>query len=286
MNTINADTLQRFIFENANVRGELVRLNSSYHAVGQRHPYPLPLQRLLGEALAAAALLSATIKFTGSLILQVQGDGPVNLLVVQSNEQFHLRGLAKWQGETVPDNFIQATGKGYLAITITPEQGERYQGIVALGQENLAGCLQAYFAQSEQLPTYILLVSDAEQVVGILLQIIPSAETTGFNLFWQDVKNIAETFTAHDLLSLSNEDFLKQYFPNRDIRIFTPDPVSFRCSCTVEKMKEALRLYGYGEAKEILKTNRYVTVTCEFCHHHYDFEKADVEQIFDTDKGA
>src|ERR1700730_18079898 len=109
MNTTNNDTLQRFIFENADVRGELVRLDNSYQAVSQRHPYPLPLRRLLGEALAAAALLSATIKFTGSLTLQVQGDGPVNLLVVQSNEKLHLRGLAKWHGAIVPDSFIAAT---------------------------------------------------------------------------------------------------------------------------------------------------------------------------------
>jgi molecular chaperone Hsp33 len=274
------DTLQRFIFENISVRGEIVRLRSCYQTVIERHPYPPVISQMLAETLSAVALLSATIKFTGSLTLQIQGNGPVSLLLAQCNDQLHLRGLAKWEGADIPESFAKATGEGHLAITITPTQGERYQGVVTLGDNDLAGCIEKYFMQSEQLPTSLVFASDANDAVGILLQIIPN-ETNQENFFdWDRVKQILKLVPKQELLMYPNELILKTLFPEDDIRVFPADPVSFRCTCTVEKMQQAVRMYGYEEAQNILKTHPYVIVTCEFCHRHYDFDKVDVENLF------
>lgn len=279
------DILQRFLFEHANVRGEIVRLKATYRAITERHPYPLSVQRLLGEALACTALLSATIKFEGTLILQIQSDGPIHLLVTQINEHFHLRGLAKWHGDNPPDNFAQALGEGRLALTITPHEGERYQGIVSLEGETLSAAVQKYFDQSEQLPTHLFLASNEQFAAGFLLQTTPNHSSSDPDYFWEHVVHLAKTLTADELLSLSNETLLKRLFHEEDVRIFEPATVSFRCECTVERMERALRLYGYEEAQNILLTNKHVTVTCEFCHRHYDFDQVDIERIFRSDVG-
>jgi len=274
------DSLQRFIFKDAQIRGEIVRLNSAYAAIAERHPYPLPLQRFLGQALAASALLSATIKFSGRLTLQIQGDGPVSLLVVQSNEQFHVRGLAKWQGETVSQLFTKAFGSGHLAITITPTEGERYQGIVSLDNENLAGALEAYFHQSEQLPTCLCLFADEKSAGGILLQAMPADTTEDRYQFWEHLLTLTHTLTEQELLNLPNQTILKRLFHEEDIVLLDSEPVAFRCDCSIEKMERALLVAGKQEVQDILKTHRTVTVTCEFCNHHFDFDKVDVARIF------
>lgn len=279
------DTIQRFLFQEAPVRGEIVRLQATYQAILERHPYPPVVGKLLGEALSAAALLSASIKFVGSLILQLQGDGPLNLLVVQSNNDYHLRGLAKWQGE-VPEDFQQAVGQGHMAITITPAEGERYQGVVDLNSYSLSAAIEAYFAQSEQLPTCLCLFADEHVAAGLLLQALPQkAMETEASLqhqqeFWEHIVHLTRTIKADELLALPNEDILRRLYFEEDIQLFEADPVSFRCTCTVERMERALRMMDYAEVKELLSTYKKVTVTCEFCHHHYDFDAVDIERIF------
>lgn len=277
---IEHDTLQRFLFEKTNIRGELVHLYASYQATSERHSYPLPVKQLLGEALTAAALLSATIKFEGTLILQIHGNGPINLLVTQSNQDLHLRGLAKWEGEIEPGSFAQLTGEGQLAITITPTQGERYQGIVKLTGTNLAASIENYFQQSEQLPTCLIIHANEHVAAGLLLQTVPdNLSTQGYD-FWEHVITLARTLKAEELLNLSNQEILHRLFHEEDVRLFEAEPVSFRCGCTIERMERALRLFGYQEALDILKTNKVVTVSCEFCRRHYEFDKVDVERVF------
>lgn len=276
---IEYDTLQRFIFENTNVRGEIVRLRASYQAVSERHAYPKIVKELLGETLVAAALLSATIKFEGSLILQVQGDGPLKLLVAQSTHEHHLRGLAQYEGE-ITEKTLSAIGKGQLVITIIPNKGERYQGIVEIKANNLASSIENYFFQSEQLPTYIFLAADAHGAAGMLLQNMPEVITEKTQNFWEHLMHLAHTLTTAELLQLSNEVILKRLFHEEDVRLFEAEPVSFRCECSLERMERALLIFGYEHTMDIFKTNKHVTVTCEFCNKHYDFDKVDIERIF------
>jgi molecular chaperone Hsp33 len=276
---IEHDSLQRFVFEHSNIRGELVRLRDCYRTAYEKHPYPPNVRYFLGETLAASALLSATIKYSGNLTLQVQGEGPLHLLVAQSNHQLDLRGLAKWHGEEVPKEFAKAAGDAYLAITITPEMGERYQGIVKIEENSLSKNLETYFKQSEQLPTRILLASNDQEAAGLLLQVLPKEEENHVEL-WEQAQKIMENLSTEALLNMPNQWLLQQFSDLQDVRFYQPQPLQFHCSCTIPKMERALQFYGYEEVQDILKTHRYVTVTCEFCHQHYDFDPVDVGRIF------
>lgn len=277
---IEYDTLQRFMFEQTNVRGEIVRLRASYQAVSERHAYPKAVKQLLGEGLLSAALLSATIKFDGSLILQIQSQGPINLLVAQSTHDLHLRGLAKW--DTTINNLTPTFGTGHLAITIIRNESERYQGIVSLEANNLAASIENYFKQSEQLATYILLAADENTAAGILLQQLPDVVTESSENFWEHINYLARTLTNQELLTLPNLEILKRLFHEEDIRLFDTEPVTFRCNCDIGRMEKAVAVLGETEAKKLLNEDKTITVTCEFCNYHYQFDAIDIAKIFAT----
>jgi molecular chaperone Hsp33 len=275
------DTLQRFIFTTTHIRGEIVRLDDSYQAIFDRHPYPLPVRKLLGEALTATALLSAILKFEGTLTLQIQSDGPIKLLVTQSDEKFHLRGLAQWQEDASDAELAQPLGQGQLALTITPKQGERYQGIVALTGDNLAAALQNYFHQSEQLPTFLFLCTNKTAAAGMLLQLMPDDRSQEKYDFWEHVQHLAHTLTAKELLELDNQQILKRLFHEETLRLFDPEPVTFRCTCSIERMGRALLLMDRAELQDLLRVEKQVVVTCEFCNNQYVFDQATVNQILE-----
>lgn len=277
---IERDVLQRFLFEKHNIRGELVRLHTSYQAITNRHPYPMPIQQLLGKTLAATALLSATLKFTGTLTLQVESKGPVNLLVAQSNQDRHLRGLARWDTERLSIAPEHLLGDGRLALTITPTQGERYQGITAISNQDLASSIEMYFQQSEQLPTRLCLFANAHYAAGILLQAMPDLNSIEREYFWEHVVHLMNTLQADELLELPNQVILKRLFHEEDIRLFEAEPVVFRCSCSIERMERAVHIMGPEEVQALLKTHKVVNVTCEFCNNHYDFDAVDIARIF------
>lgn len=275
------DTLQRFIFEKIPVRGEIVHLNASYAAILERHPYPNAIKKLLGETLAAAALLSATLKYQGSLILQVHGEGTVSLLVAQANSKGQIRGLAKWEGDVSDQSFATLMAKGKVVITITLEQtGERYQGIVELKGENLAQALENYFARSEQLPTYIYLTADENAAAGFLLQVLPDTYDADPGVAWEHLTQLSRTLTANEMIHLANQEILHRLFHEEEVRIFEPQPINFLCLCDRERMERAILVMGKTEAQEIIAKSKILTVTCEFCNRHHDFDAVDVEKIF------
>lgn len=275
-----SDVIQRFIFEHHPIRGQIVRLNATYQAVLKRHEYPEPIQVLLGEAMASAALLSATIKFDGSLILQAQGKGPINMLVVESTSKRHLRGLVHWSGDVEQDDKLDAMfGGGNLVITINPAGGkERYQGIVELGSQGIGDAVERYFTRSEQLPTQLRLAADGTEACGLLLQHMPGADTDSDS--WNRITTLGATITTHELLSLPAQEIVHRLFHEEDLRIFTPEPTSFRCSCSVESIEAVLRMLGYDEVKAILREEGKISVNCEFCNQHYEFDEVDTERLF------
>lgn len=274
------DTLQRFLFENSHVRGEFVHLRASYQAVGQRHAYPAPVLSQLGEALAASALLAATIKFGGSLILQAQGNGPLNMLVAQCTDQHHVRGLARWQHEVPQGNLNAVFGDGHLAITInTHRRDDRYQGIVGLDGERLADAIERYFAQSEQLETRLWLAADAEQAVGMLLQHVPGQHDPDPDL-WQRIEMLGATLSRAELLTLPRREILHRLFHEEDVRLFDATPVSFRCGCSRDKIIDVLRALGPVDIRQLLAEQGHVSVRCEFCNHEYRFDTVDIEHLF------
>lgn len=277
----NNDTLQRFIFEQAPIRGEIVHLNASYSAILERHPYPLPVRKLLGETLVAAALLSATLKYQGSLILQIHGEGVVSLLVAQANSAGHVRGLAKWEGEITEQSFASLMSGGKIVITITLEQtGERYQGIVELKGETLAQALENYFARSEQLPTYIYLTADENAAAGFMLQALPDSYDRDPGIAWEHLTQLSRTLTSDEMIKLSNQEILHRLFHEEDVRIFEPQKINFFCQCDRERMERAILIMGQAEAQEIIDKSKILTVTCEFCNRHHNFDAVDIEKIF------
>lgn len=274
------DVLSRFVFERTNVRGELVHLDATWRAILERRDYPEPVRELLGQAMAAAALLITTIKFDGSMILQIQGDGPVSMIVVQVKSDRTLRGLAHWIDPVLPGPLAQLVGKARLAITL--DQGgdrERYQGIVALeGEENLARALEDYFVRSEQLATRLWLGANGERAAGMLLQRLPG-ETEDDDA-WNRAGKLADTLSNQELLELPQREVLRRLFHEEDVRLFEPEPMSFRCTCTRERIETVLRSLGYAEVQSIIAAQGQVSVDCEFCNQNYLFDPVDVEKLF------
>lgn len=271
------DILQRFLFEDTGVRGVMVSLDATLRAVLDRHEYPPAIGGPLGEAMVAAALLGSTIKFEGSLILQVQGDGPVHMLVAQFTSEGHLRGLARWQGD--PQAADGLFGDGRLVITIEPGKGkESYQGIVALEGAQLANSIDTYFALSEQLPTRVWLAADASRAVGMLIQELPREEHDPE--IWNTVVHLASTVTSRELLQLPAAEILHRLFHEEDVRIFEPEPLSFRCTCSRHRIEEVLVALGYDEVHDTLREQGSIKVDCEFCNQHYEFDAVDIEALF------
>lgn len=273
------DTLQRFLFEDSNVRGVFIHLNASYAAVSERYDYPLTVRQQLGEALAASALLGATIKFGGSLIMQVQGDGPINMLVAQCNNERQIRGLARWHDERISSAMSNPFGTGRMVITIdSASSDERYQGIVGIAGGRLNQAIETYFAQSEQLQTRLWLAASGEQAVGMLLQHLPGVDPDPD--LWERIEALGATLTQSELLNLPTEEILYRLFHEESVRLFDAEPVSFRCSCSREKIITMLRALGSDEAHDIVQEQGRISVDCDFCNQHYSFDSVDVEEIF------
>jgi molecular chaperone Hsp33 len=278
-----SDSLQRFLLESTPVRGEIVHLDATWRAVLERRRYPAPLQSLLGDMMAAAALLSAILKFEGSLIMQMQGNGPVQLLVVEATSEHTLRATAKWEGELAKGNVTELLGAGRFVISIVPSSDKQtYQGIVAIEGESIAQVLEHYMAKSEQLETRLWLASDSQQAAGMLLQKLPAAPTQDADA-WNRATQLGETIRREELLSLPAREIIRRLYHEEDVRVFESRPVAFRCSCSRERVTSMLRMLGHDEVKSIIAERNTVEVDCEFCGRHYTFDAVDAEQVFAAD---
>ncbi len=278
MSTPQPDTLHRFVFERLGVRGELVRLDAAFRAVLERHPYPNPVKRPLGEGLASVLLLTATLKFEGTLTLQAQGSGPIRTLVVQGTHQATVRGLARWQGDFQDGDLTQLFGSGHLALTLEPERGERYQGIVPLEGAGIGAAIEHYFARSEQLPTRLWLAVNDGQAVGLMLQRLPGSSPDADG--WDRTVALADTVEQRELLSLPVRALLHRLFNEEDVRLYEPDPVAFRCGCSRGKIADTLRALGPQEVDQILAERGDIAVACEFCNRDYRFDAVDARELF------
>lgn len=276
----NPDQIQRILFEQIDVRGVVVGLETSYQEVLARHDYPPVLQRVLGEMLAAVGMLSATLKFEGRLLLQAEGEGQVKMLMAECNRHQDLRAIARYDGELGEDlSFDQLLQNGRIALTIEPEKGQRYQGVVPLENETLAQCLQAYFEQSEQLGTSIQLAADGQRAAGLMLQVMP-AEGRG-DEDWNRVSMLASTLKDEELLQLDNEALLFRLFHEEVCRLYEPQPLRFRCDCSRERSAEALKFMTEEELLQILKEqNGIIDVGCQFCNQTYNFDETDIRALF------
>lgn len=276
------DHLHRYIFEQRHCRGELVQLNQSLNQIFANHQYPQPVKQLLAELMVATSLLTATLKFEGDISVQLQGDGPVSYAVINGDHQLHMRGLARVNAEICDESFRSLIGKGHMVITITPNKGERYQGVVALEGDTLAQCLEGYFKQSEQLDTRLWiavnLAQDDNKAAGLFLQVLPVDKAQSQDDF-QHLAVITDTVKDEEMLALDAQTLLTRLYHEDNPKLFTPEPVVFRCSCTREKTKAALLQVDKQSLLEQVAIDGQLNVDCQFCLTQYQFSQSEIEQF-------
>ncbi len=277
-----ADALTRFVFEHAPVKGGVVQLTETWRAVQSHANYPPPLKTVLGELLAAAALLTSGIKFDGSLVLQLHGTGPVKLIVVEASSQRTLRATAKWEGELRDASLAALLGHGRFVITLDQSKAgkQNYQGIVPLEGQSVADILSHYMATSEQLETRIFLAAGSHSVGGMLLQKLPDKIEEQDDDTWNRVGHLAATLTAEELLTLPANDILLRLFHEETLRRFEQESMAFRCTCSRENVGNMLKTLGRDEVTSIIAEQDQVEVRCEFCDTLYVFDPVDAAQLF------
>lgn len=277
-----SDSILRFIFDATDIRGEWVQLEQSYREALTHHHYPPAVRRLTGEFLAAVALLGATLKFEGSIILQARSDGEIPLIMAEANSRQELRAIVHGAERAVSEDFQGLLGAGTLSITIDPTGGQRYQGIVPLDGDTLAACLESYFRQSEQLPTRIWLAADGNRAGGLFLQELPGIrEVEERASYWQHLNALAGTVRPDELLALPGETLLHRLFHQEQLQLLRSDPLRFRCSCSRSRTENMLINLGREELEQILADQGEVAVNCEFCNQLYRFEPADIAALFE-----
>lgn len=288
--SVDSDTLQRFVFENTPVRGNIVNLTNTFQLALNKQHLPAGLKRALGELMAASALLTATLKMNGSLVLQIQSKGALKLLVVECNSEFGIRATAKWNGEvTDQQSLFDLIEQGRFMITLDPKDGgQPYQGIVPLEGDNISTILENYMLRSEQIDTRIWLCCDGNSAAGMLLQKLPETMnqvTQRQDLAeqdldaWNRVGHLANTITNDELLNLPTETLLKRLFHEEDVRLFDARNTQFFCSCSRASVANMLRMLGNDEIESILKEQGAIDVNCDFCNTHYRFDKVDAAQL-------
>lgn len=273
------DQLQRFLFEDFEIRGEIANVNESFNEIIKNHNYTPEVANLMGELLIATTLLTAMLKFEGKIAVQLQGDGPLEMAVINADQNLQVRGTARVRGETSGLCFTQLVGKGRMMITITPDNGERYQGIVELTQDSLSACLENYFDQSEQLPTRVILFADSEkkaQAAGILIQTLPATSENHKDDF-QHVCSLAQTVKATELYDLSQQDLLFRLYHQDTVRLFEKQPITFKCSCSKERCLSSLASIAPEEILDIIKESGSIEMHCEYCASDYRFEVNDLQ---------
>ena len=282
----DSDQLQRFIFDNCDIRGEIITLDESYRTVLATADYPVAIQHLLGQFLAAAGLLSATLKFDGIITLQARGDGPLSLVMADCTRHHNLRAVAEYDQSF---NFGheaslgELIGHGQLAITIDPSKGERYQGIVPLENATLAHCLEDYFRQSEQLPTRIWLNADGNRAGGLFLQALPqqlAADEAQNSQQWQHLCQLADTIKPDEQLHLSHTEQLHRLFHQDPLRLLETTELQFACSCSEQRTATMIKSMSRNELDALLQERGHIEVSCHFCNQQYRFNAVDIDRLF------
>lgn len=289
----SADLIHRFVFDDIPLRGEIVTLCQSFELATQHQQLDTDARCLLGEFLAASNLLAETFKFAGTLTLQVRGDGAVPLIMAEATHDHTIRGLIKFSDEnpnrTLPGaNLADSVGAGVLTLTIDPDQGQRYQGIVPLEQSDIAACISGYFSQSEQLPSQMWLFANKDRVSGLFLQTLPpTGDQQADPEVWRTMTTLTNTLTADEILNLDHETVLLRLFHEYQIRLFDPMPVTFACSCSRERSLNALTALTAEDARALLAERDWIQMNCEFCGAEYHFGSSDLDELFgDSDRSV
>ena len=275
--TNSADSLQRFSFDNTNIRGELAHVNASYREVLKRHQYPTLIAKAVGELMSATALLSANLKFTGRLTLQIRLPGNISLLQAETSDKGQLRAIARYEEGAEESELSFADGQ--MIITIEPEVGQRYQGITLIKGGNVAGALEDYFEQSEQLGSRFWLACDGQNAAGFMLQQMPSEQGDDPDA-WDRLSHLASTIKDEELINLNNEVLLHRLYHEEQVRTYPASELSFFCTCSKDRIGNALHQLGKDELMQIIEEQGKISINCDFCKQAYSFDKEQVNELF------
>ncbi|MDX1515981.1 MAG: Hsp33 family molecular chaperone HslO [Woeseiaceae bacterium] len=277
-----ADHVVPFVFESLPVRGELIYLSRAWRRMLADHDYDAIVRRTLGEAAAATGLIAQSLKFDGSVTLQIQGRGDLRMLVMQCTDELELRGLAAPAPEVTARSFDELMQDAHCAITI--DRGDRpYQGIVEVNRESFAASLENYFSRSVQVPSHIALVSNDDLSGGLLLQQMPGQGMADDD--WRRLGLLAATlsssdFLADDATSAPALELIGKLFNEDDVRVFKGRPVVFRCRCSRRRAEDVLRMLGPAEVRAALAEQARLEVTCEYCGRRRHFDAVDASRLF------
>ncbi|OVZ62453.1 redox-regulated molecular chaperone Hsp33 [Pigmentiphaga sp. NML080357] len=296
-----SDQLKKYLFEDQTVRAEVTSIRNTWKEIQARHDYPPAVQRLLGELVAASALLAANIKFNGTVVMQLQGDGPIGLIVVECHADLGMRATVKLrEGHDVPDDgtfqsLLNSQGGGRFSVLLDPQDrqpGQQpYQGIVALQGDSVAQALEHYMLASEQLQTRIWLAANAECAAGVLLQQLPKhggktqsqdpAAVTEDT--WERAQILADTLKSDELLTLTPDALIRRLYWQETLRTFDPATVTYRCTCSREKVADVLLRIGKEEVDDILAEQGRVQINCDYCVKSFEFDAVDCAELFAND---
>lgn len=271
------DAIHRFSFEDLAIRGAIVQLSGVIASTTEHANYPPVAQKLLGQWLAASALMSSTIKYEGRLTLQVQGQGALRLLLAQSTNNYGLRGMLRYEGE-LPDSasFADLAGAGRALINIQSDKTARpWQGVIDTQYPTVAAMLEAYFRQSEQLDTQLLLFANGDSACGLLLQKLPQQSTDDADA-WDRVTQLASTLTEEEALTLPHADIVNRLFHEETLRVYPPDIAFFNCSGCADRVEAMLRQVDRSELEQLVADTGNIEVTCEFCAKQFSYDAVDL----------
>ena len=277
----NLDSMQRFTFDNTDVRGELVGLHKSLSDVLSKHEYPEALKIELGKLMAASALMSATLKYEGRLCLQVRLPGDVTLIQAETTNTGDIRAIARYD-ESKKIEEVELIG-GQLIITLEPAVGKPYQGVVPLDSNQLNESLEYYFSQSEQLGSRFWLECDGTVASGFMLQQLPSSAENDVDA-WDRLSHLASTLKREELLTLDNPTILHRLYHEEEVRLYDLEPLRFACTCSKERIGNAIQQVGFEELMDVIAEQGKVSVDCQFCLQHYSFNKEQVTNLFPEKK--
>ena len=298
-----SDKLHRFLLEKLNVRGGWIQLDTTWQDILATSNYPEPIRKVLGEAITAIGLIAASLKFEGSLIMQMNDTHPVTMLVVQASSEGTLRGIARWTGEIDDDaSFHDLFGEGRLVMSVqkekspqrkenhqrgrnfqpeeNPQQKERtelYQSIIALDGDNLGEVLAAYFKQSEQLNTRFILAADENKAAGLMLQSLPVEND---DKGWDHALALANTIKTNELLTLDAQELLHLLYHEEDLRLYDGENRRFQCSCSQDKVEILVKSLGIEEANQTINEQGNISIDCQFCNRRYQLDPIDIKRIF------
>lgn len=280
MSTSPASYVQRFLLEDLDIRGAVVRLTDVWQAMQHGRAYPEAVARLLGEMSAVSAVIAGNLKQPGRLTFQVSGHGPVSLLVIDCSEALNLRGYAKAEGVLTGDSLGDLVGDGRLQLSLDVEgMDQPYQSLVPLEGDSIAACFEHYLEQSEQQPAGLWLAATEHAAAALFVQKLPGADARDLD-GWSRVQQLANTVRNDELLGLEPQEILRRLFAEENVRLFEPRAVTHDWPADPEKVATTLRSLGEDEVRAILAEHGEIVVHDDMSNHTYRFDAADVDALF------